>query len=249
MKTLLVIPDIHHRIKAAEKAISKYGDQVDEIIFTGDYFDDFGDNANISIETAEWLLDSMQQPKRVHLWGNHDIGYFFSGGNYCCSGWDFSKQLAISKAISIEETEPLKFHYETEGFLFSHAGLHPKKQDVFYSNEKIRQMMLDGEFPSILDISKYRNGWAEIGGITWQDWREFIPIKGKRQIVGHTEVGPPELKTMFKAGRYKYITLDNFGVAFDLKPYDTFNIKLDYGGKVFAILTQDEITTLKYEDL
>jgi hypothetical protein len=38
----------------------------------------------------------------------------------------------------------------------------------------------------LLDIGADRGGRNELGGVTWCDWRNFKPIAGMPQIVGHT---------------------------------------------------------------
>ena len=53
MKTL-VVPDIHNKIDVVQKILDKES-SVDEVIFLGDWFDDFNDNVNDVVEVAKFL--------------------------------------------------------------------------------------------------------------------------------------------------------------------------------------------------
>ena len=44
--TTLVIPDLHHRVAAAEEWIARY--PADRVVFLGDYFDDFDDTPKMA---------------------------------------------------------------------------------------------------------------------------------------------------------------------------------------------------------
>ena len=124
MKTL-VIGDIHQKIDQVEKIIS---DWTDQIIFIGDYFDDFNDTVEDARRTAQWLKQSLQRPNRVHLMGNHDYNYRIRPpGAYYCTGFTLEKYEAINLELSISDWKMIKyFHHEkddTTTYWFSHAGL------------------------------------------------------------------------------------------------------------------------------
>ena len=53
MKTL-VVPDIHNKINVVQKILDKES-SVDEVIFLGDWFDDFDDSVNDVVEVAKFL--------------------------------------------------------------------------------------------------------------------------------------------------------------------------------------------------
>ena len=61
MRTL-IIPDIHHCIDKVDKIIKH--ESADQIVFLGDYFDDYGDDYQTSLITANWLAASLEQPKK-----------------------------------------------------------------------------------------------------------------------------------------------------------------------------------------
>jgi len=125
MSTILVIPDLHNKIETAEKILKAREHSVDYTVLLGDYFDDFYDTPDIAANTAAWLKDSLQNPKRIHLIGNHDINYRepFSPVQKC-AGFTEAKKNRINTILTPADWAKLKwFHYEPVGnWLFSHAG-------------------------------------------------------------------------------------------------------------------------------
>lgn len=202
MKITLIIPDLHLRWEQAEKIIKHVGS--DEIIFLGDYFDDFGDDAQSVGETADWLEHSVTLPNRIHLFGNHDVHYAFPQPHFQCSGYEQWKHFMIRDRYPTNKVwDKLKWYHVLDGkFLLTHAGLHK-----FYLPDQIKALRTDRPaflkaITEYLDeeiIKDHRNkGWAlhaghsrggmqRVGGITWCDFeREFYPIQGLNQILGHT---------------------------------------------------------------
>ena len=72
---LIVIPDLHQAPNLHEMEASIAREAPDQIIFLGDYFDQFGDTPTDAAQMARWLTASMAQTNRVHLLGNHDLPY------------------------------------------------------------------------------------------------------------------------------------------------------------------------------
>ncbi len=205
-KITLIIPDLHHRWGQAEKIISSVG--ADEIIFIGDYFDDFDDTPEMVRDTANWLKDSVNKPNRIHLYGNHDVSYAFSYNTMKCSGWESWKQFIVNDTLSNSTWNKLKwYHFLDEKWLLTHAGLHslnvPDSIKKFSNDrqkfnselsEYLDNSVIDGfkaaatNVPHwIFNAGKARWGMQRVGGITWCDYeREFLPVEGLNQIVGHT---------------------------------------------------------------
>ena len=69
----LVIPDIHNDFKLAEGIIHR--ERPDHTVFLGDYFDDWYDTVQDAANVAKWLRESLENPDRTHLIGNHDVSY------------------------------------------------------------------------------------------------------------------------------------------------------------------------------
>ena len=59
---IILIPDIHNDYFTAEKIIKK--ENPCNVIFLGDYFDDFDDTVQDAINTAKWLKKSLKQKNR-----------------------------------------------------------------------------------------------------------------------------------------------------------------------------------------
>src|SRR6266705_1062443 len=123
----LIIPDIHTRCGIAEKIVKHHQNDVDKVVFLGDYFDDFGDDPRLASETADWFRHSVNQPNRIHICGNHDVHYWFKDCNEIrCSGYEQFKSIAINDIVTKKDWEKLIFHYVIDDkWLLSHAGVHP----------------------------------------------------------------------------------------------------------------------------
>ena len=93
---VLIIPDIHLKWERVNRVINHVG--ADEIIFLGDYFDDFNDTPEQVDEMVSWLEHSAKQPNRIHLFGNHDMHYAFSDAGFQCSGFEQWKLLSFGTA-------------------------------------------------------------------------------------------------------------------------------------------------------
>jgi hypothetical protein len=201
---ILTIPDLHNKVHWVEQFLKETPH--DRVVFLGDYFDSFGDNPNVAKTTAEWLRSSLEDPKRVHLWGNHDLPYFFPHNRYLyCPGFDLEKQRSILSVLPLFETrEKIKLCHFENNYLFSHAGAHPEifthpteGVSVDWIEELCKRAleveMVSGFPTPVTQYSSYRmglnNGVYLVGGLTWCDWgQEFKPIENLNQIVGHTVV-------------------------------------------------------------
>lgn len=208
-KVSLIIPDIHHRWAEAEKIIASV--KHDEVIFLGDYFDDFGDTPEMVEETCDWLNASVKKATRIHLFGNHDQHYAYDYRSFRCSGYEQWKAILINDQVSRNTWDKVKwYHVLDETWLLTHAGLHkshlPKDIQALSSDRplflKEIANFLDVELVAgfrkaannesawIFNAGRSRGGLFNVGGITWCDYeREFHPIAGLNQILGHTPQG------------------------------------------------------------
>lgn len=194
----LIIPDIHNKISQAEEIIEKYRD-VDEIVFLGDYFDDFGDNKIIAEQVAVWLKDSLKKENRIHLLGNHELNYMF-GGIDRCSGFSNSKNSVINSVLDSYDWQKLKFYYDCQGWLCTHAGCsgdlfgNPiskessmsyicKQLDVWKSCLFLKNINQS----KIFQVGVKRGGVCSVGGPLWCHFpEEFVPMANIKQVFGHT---------------------------------------------------------------
>lgn len=199
----LIVGDIHNRTSEFEEILVNIENKTklvfDEIVFVGDYFDRFHDSVDEAGRTAAWLKKSLEDPKRVHLIGNHDMPYMSPANPYVqCPGWTPSKSRMVNSVMTKEDWDKIKAVHYTQGFMVSHAGFrealmtHPilgrltPDQLVTLAVEELEKVK-GIIFSPLFDYKKLNsNQQVELGGITWLRWYDFKPVEGLNQIVGHT---------------------------------------------------------------
>ncbi len=196
MTRTLIVPDIHNATDRAEEIISAHGRGCDLIVLLGDYFDDYDDTPADAERVARWLVKSVKDPRRRHVVGNHDLPYLcdeLAVQIYMCPGWSLEKQAVVSPILHDLDLQLIHTAVAHEGWLISHAGfhtshLHGRTTDQLLSH--CRDKLADavrGKFDPIFAPSRARGFGRLIGGVTWLDWsREFEPVDGWHQIVGHS---------------------------------------------------------------
>lgn len=194
----IVIGDIHERVLWIEPFIDSLNGDYDEIVLLGDYFDSFGSTREKVERTAQWLKHSVNQPHRIHLFGNHDLWPAFPlAEGLCCSGNDLYKTEFINTILSREDWDKLKLYHYSQDFYFCHGGLtennfcHPINGITeSYVGEicgRALELARRGVTSPILRAGFARGGRCATPGITWTDFNsEAKCIKDIRQIVGHT---------------------------------------------------------------
>jgi hypothetical protein len=226
---ILIIPDIHQCIRGfADKILALHENEVDHIVFLGDYFDCF-ENPNedenyYSFEkTCLWINEKYKSlNKAVWLIGNHDMSYI-SAINYkhsnpfLCSGFTKSKANTFKRKIDKEWVKSLQLCCFANGFLCSHAGFHPSYlkpyESIRETLDKYNQKVLDFRFDRdsfMKNVGQCRNGEIGVfGSPVWLDWfEEFEPIDGLNQIVGHTAVS-----------KFSYENKGNYNLDFNRVAY------------------------------
>lgn len=203
-KPVLIVGDIHHHTEAAEKVMTKFGED-STIVQVGDVFDNFYDSPELAAQTARWLRHSINQPNRIHLIGNHDLPYMplgklgsDTGVLYPCPGYDTDKDHAINNIMSNSDWEKIRlFHHAHEWFI-THAGMHPHwfEHPIKGTNSShllnmlnqaendLRERIIN---PIFAAIGFSRGGTSRVGGILWLDhYREATPLRDTKQAYGHT---------------------------------------------------------------
>jgi hypothetical protein len=199
-KLTLILPDIHHRIDIADKIIRAVG--ADVVICLGDYFDSFDETPQMVFETASWLTDFVKKDNHIAITGNHDIQYAYANRYFQCSGYAQWKYYHINDTVKSDTWDKLKhYHILDDMWLLTHAGLHsyfiPKQiRDLVTDRPKMfveLSKFLDSEIVKgmrneswVFHAGHIRGGDQLYGGINWCDSREFVPLKGLHQIIGHT---------------------------------------------------------------
>lgn len=139
MSNLYAIGDIHGHISVLEELfVSVPFQQRDEIIFVGDYIDRGPNSSGV----VDFLIDKKKEfPEMIFLRGNHeDMFIDFFEGTYRYQKDFFEEKVGVetlrsyghipgtSFSLSLEHQKfykELLFFYETEDFLFAHAGFRP----------------------------------------------------------------------------------------------------------------------------
>lgn len=200
MNDVIIIPDIHHKTAIVDEILARHAN-IERRVFLGDVYDDFGDSPEIARHTAMWHKEMLYDPRNIFLLGNHDATYM-SGGFLTCSGYSWAKQAVIDAVMEREDWLRSLLSIEVNGWLLSHAGYHPS---LYRDQPGDRKTTEDAalqfvekhrwqDCPALLEAGRARGGRAEVGGVTWLDWnREFVPIPGVRQIVGHTRGDEPRV--------------------------------------------------------
>jgi hypothetical protein len=190
MRTLIV-PDIHNRIERADHWLATQ--TYERVVFLGDYFDDFGDDVRDARKTALWLRDRMDSTDDVFLLGNHDAAYMFPRKDELyCSGFTKAKAKAIREILKPGHWRRLKLAHEEQGWLLSHAGVHPvwieepAMAKILLRCDEAMKRTARGNMDPILGAGVDRGGSLLFGGPLWMDWDSLVPIPGINQIVGHT---------------------------------------------------------------
>lgn len=176
---IYAIGDIHGQIYKLRKLIDRlYTNDEYQIVFLGDYID----RGEYSFEVIEYLIRLSKRYNCVFLKGNHEemfMGYlsgineslFLQNGGYitvqnyekngCNIGAEINYIDRHLPSSHLDFFRNLKYYYETEDYIFVHAGLLPKNIPL---EEQPREVLLWERYDFIM--SEF-------------DW-------GKKVIFGHT---------------------------------------------------------------
>jgi predicted phosphodiesterase len=244
MRTLL-LSDIHHRHARAQRIIESVPH--DKVVLLGDYFDQYQDKESDAQATAEWLRDFVIPNKKiVPLLGNHDVPYFYNHNpHFRCSGFSFGKSIVINNVLTDEHKENFKFYHIDQGFVLIHAGVtNPRWKEMASKFEESKYATKLEFFDAVLsyfvengiksaklgyDVGLFNAGWdrggiERHGGINWVDWRNFAPINGINQIVGHTIHRVPEILVQREGGAISVKSV----IDYYKKPYNGNVLSVSY---------------------
>lgn len=214
----LIIPDVHQDLGflasiLEREAIWRY----DRVVFLGDYFDAkqmvYAGEAGTR-GTARLIREvKMAYPDKVTLlWGNHDMPYFQlrdsvmgpGSSSLLNAARDDDIGTTIRRARWIHEEWPKEFWgglrllIEVDGWLLSHAGIHPDLwrldleprdalEDFLLEWETVEENPGAHHAHPLLGAGRPRGGDAAVGGPLWLDWEaEFTDELPYAQIVGHS---------------------------------------------------------------
>lgn len=200
---ILSVGDIHGE-DFWEDIIEEKGEDVDKIVFVGDYFDSFYVSpAFIQHNFLKIVRLKKQNPdKIILLWGNHDAHYLnrlIPRG----SGYNYAHANTINMMVN-NNKKYIQLAYRVKNYLWTHAGVHIGWYKRSFIPEikqfhpdwiklpidgKLNKSMISPLIGSIYDIGFWRGGNKEVGGPLWAD-KSLVknkPLRGYHQIVGHTQ--------------------------------------------------------------
>jgi len=268
MSKILILPDVHNRHEKVEQIIKSV--KPDQTILLGDYFDDFNDDPHSIADTADWFHYSVNQKDRVHICGNHDLHYWFGDNRGLrCSGFDQFKLIAINDFVKKEDWEKLVFfHVLNNKWLLSHGGVHPSwinpsnfqaGKIAEYTLKYVVGRLKNDSVDCKRNLYAGKNHWFAMpgfsrsnspyyGGLTWLDWnKEFHPIRGINQLVGHTPNYYLNWSNVAAGGtRAESLYIGNSGFTFEesqLSNDASFNLCLDSqpGSRYYAIYENEKL--------
>jgi predicted phosphodiesterase len=255
MKTI-VLGDTHGRPlwKTAIK-----NENPDRVIFIGDYFDSFDIQGIDQLRNFEEILEFkkaslayMKEAKKnnspiILLIGNHDHHYFPEIGNTGTSG--FQQRMAISFAHLLNENRDFfQIAYQSDEFLFSHAGISPEFMDMTFGKEgweiesvaeqvnelfhhRPQVFQFFGTNPSG-DNTYQTPIWIRPNALMTANKKHPKSLKKKYiQVVGHTQVKKIDLAFSKKAAGGRYYFIDCLGTSGEYLIIENGEIKV---GSVIA---------------
>lgn len=259
------MPDIHCQYKIAEQILTEVAH--DQAVMLGDYFDSWNDTVQDNIDTAHWLVESLQVPNRIHFFGNHDLAEYF-GGPFRCSGYTAEKSAAIVPIIK-DYVKHLKFYHYEQGFLFTHAGftwplfkalcskyhltckyretrIETVLECLQLASEDAWENAVNGGCSKLLAAGWDRGGSERHGGIVWCDSNSLQPIPNITQVFGHTNHYVPDViyidsKNPQSIGREVY---DQY-----VRPADLLseNYCIDTGLRHYATIENGELAIHEFD--
>jgi hypothetical protein len=212
----LVLADIHHRIHLADFWVTHVRAQA--VVMLGDVFDAHNDSPEDARRTATWLKEKLRDPRFICLWSNHDLVYGLPGHEVAlhCPGFSAAKAKAIRAVLKREDWKKMKVACMAEGWLLSHAGFHPAwgestLEGILARCAVAERLAARGQVDPIL-AQGIPPGLGRFAGPIWQDFSSALPIKGIRQLVGHTADENVRIKHLGD-GVMACIDVHNVGVA------------------------------------
>lgn len=187
--TTLVIPDIHQDIQGVKKILNTEDiNQIDEVIFLGDWFDSFHEPPKVASfkETCLFLRDIVwennQNKKMIFLVGNHDLAYIYNNKKngysnviqtptYWCSGVTKSKistfrQVFYDKGLKDEWfLENFKIAHRSQGWIFSHAGMVNRQIPYGHTINQIIDEVLPDVWLNFRNITYRQNALISAVGV------------------------------------------------------------------------------------
>ena len=194
MSKILIVPDVHGR--AFWHRAMELVDQVDQMVFLGDYLDPYsheGISFDLALEEFNKILEFKKEyPDLITLLvGNHDMHYIIKDFMDCSRrNIDMLDQLHKLYNSNLDLFNLI--HIEDD-WIFSHAGVYKGWMDKYeLTLEDLNlKTFLGSHWPALEDLSWYRGGYNSVGSCVWADLRESVKnelLPEYKQVVGHTQL-------------------------------------------------------------
>lgn len=187
-----VIPDLHNKVSVADYIINKEYNEVDELIFLGDYFDDYNDTPEENRETGLFINEFINDDKCKFILGNHDLHYIINHPVYQCkNSYSVEKYDAINEVVSPDAWERMIWTHVRDKWIFSHSGI---IWDGVFQQEELDNS-LNSEIQNVVESDLSMSPQLGYGGTFWRrDCEDEIAYaEGDgfiyNQMFGHTVLG------------------------------------------------------------
>lgn len=196
---VVCVPDIHGSIHYKKIVNNKeLTEQVDKIIFLGDYFDNWTNKWPSQMENFKQIIRFKKKyPEKVCLcWANHDISYYLDER---CSGYQYDHAIDIEEVFKAFKNL-FEVVYIFDNWIFSHAGVSNiwlKNCGIKDDPNKINQLFK--EKPNFFRwVGPSGDGDNIEEGPLWIRPKalQLSAIEGYDFVIGHTEFkdSPVEVK-------------------------------------------------------
>lgn len=217
---ILVVPDLHlkwQKFQEIENLLPNY----DNVIFLGDYFDDWGCEKNVGLYNKmceEMDKFAARHPDAYWCWGNHDILYLNPYAGWCSGHSPYAEHDVHIWIKEFADKVNIKYVHNIEGTLFSHAGI---DKDIFDENATVDEMVND------------INGWSPRA----MYWREWTPVWARPgyssyietwQVVGHTPYEDiVRVQNTWIYDIFSYPGVNHFFAYYDTEKHELIKIERD----------------------
>lgn len=194
MSKILIVPDVHGR--AFWHRAMELVDQVDQIVFLGDYLDPYsheGISFDLALEEFNKILEFKKEyPDLITLLiGNHDMHYIIEDFMDCSRR--NTEMLDQLHELYNSNLDLFNLIHIEDDWLFSHAGVYKGWMDKYeFTLEDLNlKTFLGSHWPALEDLSFYRGGYNSVGSCVWADIRESVKnelFSEYKQVVGHTQL-------------------------------------------------------------
>ena len=190
----ICLGDLHGDLSLYQQIKSRFPGH--KFTLVGDLVDSVHFSRTEQFQLLEEVLNDIECGTTECLLGNHEWSYL--SRRMQCTGFTpgFAERLKPLKSRMTALLKPFIFDDSYQDpILFTHAGLSSRLlEDVKYGSTSDVIIFLEQDLMNLdsglsYHIGRSRGGPEQVGGIFWCDFNEdFRPIRGLRQVFGHTIV-------------------------------------------------------------